>query len=415
MNCSIAIACTAFVLSACERSQVPSGRPIDKPASTERTLSPPSSAQPSSTPASASPLRFPEQPRLALGSAHSCFLDKKKQVWCWGSNLFGEIGNGKHGWTGSLEEMDNPDSHVSIPYRLPLTGVSHIAARDGQSCAVDKDSTFYAWGMGEGPQKYEQRFVDKPIRRKTPQPAVRLSPGLKTCIVGKNGLPYCAGLKTDRQEEEVANRSNEYGFYDFKLISDLGPILDIASSLQATCAVRTDTSIWCWGINRYGELGKSRSDSATPVMIASLNATRVYAGNSHFCSKTEGGQVTCWGANWDLQSGAAQTTPSMPTSVELPDQVVQMALGTGTTLALLKTGKVYRWGAEKLGVLNTPEDKSFAPVRVSSLSEVIEIAIGNGHACVLRADETVWCWGQGDDYQLGNGKNDDSSVPVKVI
>ncbi len=423
MNSLVAIACTTLLLSACERSQAPSGQPINKPANAPRAPSPASSALDSSPTASADPLRFPEWPRLALGTEHSCFLDKNKQVWCWGSNLFGEIGNGKHGWTGSLEEMDNPDSHVKSPYRLPLDNISSLAARGGQSCAVDENGTLYAWGMGEGPQKYELRFVDKPIPRKTLHPVIHLSPGLKTCIVAQNGLPYCAGQKTNREEEEVANRSNEYGFYHFKLVSDLGPVLDIATSQQAACAVKTDKSVWCWGTNDYGELGRPPGGAhARPVQILGLKARKLAAGAYHFCAIDVVGTVHCWGqANHkQIANSISQRAVFEPTLVNLGEKpAVQLAASHFSNLVLSTDGSVWGWGDNRNGTLGALSTSDIGPVvRVISGEReppLVQIAMGDHHACALRADESVWCWGQGDDYQLGNGKNEDSFAPVQVI
>jgi alpha-tubulin suppressor-like RCC1 family protein len=72
-----------------------------------------------------------------------------------------------------------------------------------------------------------------------------------------------------------------------------------------TCAVRTDRSLWCWGVNGYGQLGLG--DAAwrmIPTRVGSdTNWVRISAGHGHTCGVRMGHSLWCWGWNEDGQLG----------------------------------------------------------------------------------------------------------------
>ena len=63
--------------------------------------------------------------------------------------------------------------------------------------------------------------------------------------------------------------------------------------------------VYCWGQNRYGQLGDGTTiDRATPVRVAtSLPFTAIAASGAHSCGLTTGGATLCWGYNLDGQLG----------------------------------------------------------------------------------------------------------------
>ncbi len=86
-----------------------------------------------------------------------------------------------------------------------------------------------------------------------------------------------------------------------------------------TCAIDSEKDIWCWGLNKYGQLGNgSYTDSLTPVKVQGLSedVQVVSAGGSHTCALTVSGAVKCWGYNDNGALGNGSTTNSpLPVSV----------------------------------------------------------------------------------------------------
>ena len=86
-----------------------------------------------------------------------------------------------------------------------------------------------------------------------------------------------------------------------------------ASSFAHTCAV-ADGLAFCWGVNKYGQLGNnSATDSGVPVAVDTVGAlagrtvTAVTAGNNHSCAVADG-KAYCWGRNIYGRLGNDTTT-----------------------------------------------------------------------------------------------------------
>jgi alpha-tubulin suppressor-like RCC1 family protein len=99
--------------------------------------------------------------------------------------------------------------------------------------------------------------------------------------------------------------------------------------------------------------------------------------------------------------------------------VLQMAVGTLHTCALVSNNRVYCWGRNNRGQLGADtleQDYSTSPLPVMNLTGVEAIAADSNHTCALLDDGTVKCWGYNDWYQLGKnlGELDSSVVPLEV-
>ena len=80
------------------------------------------------------------------------------------------------------------------------------------------------------------------------------------------------------------------------------------------------------------------------------------------------------------------------------DVPVAIAAGGAHSLALLRSGTVYAWGANDVGQLGPgidPEDVPFSavPLRVAQVSNVVAITAGAWHSVALTAEHTVVGWG----------------------
>src|SRR5262249_21229075 len=86
-------------------------------------------------------------------------------------------------------------------------------------------------------------------------------------------------------------------------------VKQISAGESHTCAVRTDGTAWCWGDNRYGQLGDGTRGDASfnrlhPVQVKQGNGfltdvKNVGAGAGHTCAVKNDGTVWCWGeATW---------------------------------------------------------------------------------------------------------------------
>jgi alpha-tubulin suppressor-like RCC1 family protein len=158
--------------------------------------------------------------QMAAGSRHACYLNDAGEVWCWGTNIGGPLGNGTD--TASL-----------YPVRAgSLTGVSKVAAGPDVSCALVSQGAdagrVFCWGstgagqVGIGP------------------PASNTDGCINYCKLSP------ARVRTD---------ASTY----------LEGVVDIATGYQTTCALRSDSSVWCWGTSGGVYATAMQAPAGTPV------------------------------------------------------------------------------------------------------------------------------------------------------
>ena len=102
--------------------------------------------------------------------------------------------------------------------------------------------------------------------------------------------------------------------------------------------------------------------------------------------------------------------------------VVQIALGTAHSCALIGDGSVHCWGFDTIGELGTASPPGVVGTTLTpglAMPGVggVQIAVGGRTTCVLMEDTTVRCWGAGESGQLGNNStlNTRSFTTLKTV
>ncbi|NNE74461.1 MAG: RCC1 repeat-containing protein [Acidimicrobiales bacterium] len=258
-----------------------------------------------------------------------------------------------------------------------------------------------------------------------------------TCAVLVDGTVWCWGLNAYGQlGSKVADSPSPVQVVGPGAIGTLSGVNEAAAGESHVCAVRGDTSVWCWGRNDQGQLGDNATatmPNPVPVLGAGgigtlTGAQSVATGQKHTCVTTADGSSWCWGQNADGQLGDNTTTDS-----GVPVQVVGIGGNgflSGSTLA--GAGELFScaarsdwtavcWGRNNRGQLgdNTTTDSSI-PVQIKGggwtgvFADATVTAAGDDHSCAVRLDGSAWCWGQNDKGQLGDDTTSDSLVPVPV-
>jgi alpha-tubulin suppressor-like RCC1 family protein len=168
----------------------------------------------------------------------------------------------------------------------------------------------------------------------------------------------------------------------------------------------------CWGLNFQGQAapadGSPASVLATPVMGVTA-ATDVTGGWEHSCAVVAGGAVVCWGNDDHGALGRLPRGDRGPWQV-MASGAVAVSAGDLFACARMADQTVHCWGYNAYGQLGdgTLTDRPTpAPVRTSAqsvLNNVVEVSANARHACARRADGTVWCWGSDLCGQLGQGQ-----------
>jgi alpha-tubulin suppressor-like RCC1 family protein len=308
-------------------------------------------------------------PQIAGGGSHTIALKSDSTVWTWGWNVLGQLGDGTT--TGRFTPVQ-----VS-----GLTGVTAIAGGAYHTIALKNDGTVWVWGGN---------------------------------FFGQLGVS---------KSEICAGQSGQYCSSTPVQVSGLTGVTAIAGGGSHTIALKSDSTVWAWGSNSFGQLGDGTTiDSSTPVQVSGLTGVTAIAGrDSHTIALKNDGTVWTWGDNRSGQLGDGTTTQrTTPVQVSGLTGVIAIAGGTWHTIALKNDGTVWTWGYNSNGQLGDgTTTNSSAPVQVSGLTGVTAIASGAYHTITLKSDGTVWTWGGNNYGQLGDGTTTTSSpygktTPVQV-
>lgn len=340
---------------------------------------------------------------VAAGSAHACQIIIDGTVRCWGHNNFGQLGN------ESTEDSATPVvAAVQAAVALAL-GQSH-------SCALLQDGGGACWGKNDDGQLGSGNTASSgmPLRVAELTDAIAISSGGNhTCAVHQTGLVSCWGRN---EQGQLGIGTTSPGLSIPAAVSGIADVVQLSAGNDHTCAVRGDSTVWCWGWNRYGQIGNSTVGEKTyitaPQQVTDLaDAVAVRAGGNHTCVLRQTGAVRCWGDNYNGQLGVNHTVGStydaIGTDVPGLESAIQIAVGGAHTCALLQRGTVRCWGWNRDGQLGTgsqtPRSDVETPAAVVGQSSIRSLAIGDGHICDVDAVGTVWCWGANDTGQLGIG------------
>jgi len=176
-----------------------------------------------------------------------------------------------------------------------------------------------------------------------------------------------------------------------------------------TCIISALKRVWCWGYNRYGQLGTSNtSDSNIPVEVVGLNSdvSDVSLGRFHSCVIDILSQLYCWGHNINGQLGLGHTTDkSIPTMVVFDNgHAVQVSLGSYHSCIVNNLSQVWCWGANWYGVLGDGTTTTrTTPTQTSLTTSASKIDVGGYHSCAVDNRSDLYCWGGNYYGQLGLG------------
>jgi len=349
---------------------------------------------------------------LATGWGHTCAISHDGAVWCWGYNQNGELGNGT-------------TIHSSLPVLVKgLSGpVKALSVGDDHSCIITETGDVQCWGYNRSGQLGDGTTLNRnsAVNVVGVSRASKLAAGWEhTCAIIYGSSVTCWGSNEYGQLGKATEEEN----MPLRIILDeLGHeagryVGAIAASGGHTCALLFDGDVWCWGNNRYGQLGDGTTENRdTPVQILQLGGMRsLTAGGNHTCAIDENGQMLCWGWNHYGQLGVEdRSQQTVPVAVDwLPGDVVDMGLGWQHTCVVLETGEIACWGANDYGQVWNDWQSPQSADGCGQTKVYKPLDSGGFHSCAITEDGRTVCWGSNDLGQLGIGTRNPSAAPVVV-
>jgi alpha-tubulin suppressor-like RCC1 family protein len=120
-----------------------------------------------------------------------------------------------------------------------------------------------------------------------------------------------------------------------------------------------------------------------------------------------------WGTFWGPNPNHRATGPKV---VRKLSDIVAIAAGNGSDLALDSDGNVWTWGDGVAGVLGDGSTKDHAnmAVEVSGLPKIAAIAESDDTDVAITATGSVWGWGWNNNGELCTGNTTEQGTPVEL-
>jgi alpha-tubulin suppressor-like RCC1 family protein len=290
---------------------------------------------------------------------------KTPALWMWGNNSAGQLG-------------DNANTTRSSPVQTVTGGSNWAQASCGTNytLAIKTDGTLWGWGTNDTGSLGDNTVVSKS------SPVQTVAGGSNWRAVSAAGV-HCAAIKTDGRlwlwgnggsgqigSNTVTNRSSPV-----QTVTGGNNWKQVSCGYKVTAAIKTDGTLWLWGLNNKGQLGDNTIvNKSSPI------------------------QTITGGSNWNSISVGSNTTSC-------------------TVAAIKSDGTLWLWGLGTSGELgdNTITSRSSPVQTIAGGSNWRSVSVGHNHCAAIKTDGTLWSWGGSGNGRLGDNTLISRSSPVQTV
>lgn len=222
-----------------------------------------------------------------------CALSDEGRIYCWGTNA--------HFIFGNNSQIPTDTGPVVVRTDLRFSQIVHSG--HAQTCGISRaDSVVYCWGHNDAYQlargfASSMDSVITPVAGSFKAGGV-FSANFASCTLDLDGAARCAGwLNFTLSNLGIAESSDAartllpvVGNRHFSSLTFAG---------QAICGLELTGDTYCWGANRFGELGIGSKDvTFGPQRLSGEIKFKAIASAGGYCGIDVVGDVYCWGANF---------------------------------------------------------------------------------------------------------------------
>lgn len=224
-------------------------------------------------------------------------------VSSWGLNDYGQLGDGT-------------TTNQATPVNIPAPTFVAISGGNSHSIALASDGTVYTWGLNEygqlGYSTSPSNYSVTPTLVTGPANIIAVAAGGDHCLaLGSDGKVLAWG-KNDRGQ---LGRGFEGGSSNVPTeVSGLTNVIAIAAGNAHSLALTADGNVYAWGHTAFGQCGfydiNGPYGLSSPTLVSGVsNVVAIAAGQGHSLALEADGSVWGWGRNDYGQLGRGTVTP----------------------------------------------------------------------------------------------------------
>ncbi|GAA3345987.1 hypothetical protein GCM10020358_55240 [Amorphoplanes nipponensis] len=342
----------------------------------------------------------------AVGGGHACAVVQYSDLWCWGRNHHGQLGD------GGTRDSARPVRVTASGRLAGAAGLLAVHAGRVHTCALALEYAamglvVYCWGGNDEGQLGDGSFADRSRPAQVTADAAQVVTGAEhTCVLSIELTVSCWG-RNDAGQLGIGTLGTSES--NPQPVPGLTDVVDLAAGDDHTCALRQNGDLWCWGSDADGRLGDGGGAGApapSPVRVRGGPYTEVSAGGRHTCALDRRAAASCWGAGDRGQLGRAGD-PSAPGRVG-HRAYAGLRAGGDSTCGITGGGAAYCWGANDDGQLAVgdhadrarPAPVDRTGIRTSTLVRLVlgraapvlaDLSVGAGRTCAADASLVVYC------------------------
>ncbi|CCG53559.1 RCC1 (Regulator of Chromosome Condensation) repeat domain protein precursor [Flavobacterium indicum GPTSA100-9 = DSM 17447] len=308
----------------------------------------------------------------------------------------------------------------SLSFGLTTTAQCYQNLQFGGGHTIGESSNGTLWGWGYGGYGELGTTNDTeplPVQVSTATDWNRFYLGGKTTFAIKdNGTLWGCG---SNYKGILGLNTSTQTFSTFQPITAATNWLKISPTQYYTLALKTDGTLWGWGMNNYYQLGFAPAieQQMTPVQIGTdTDWVDLSSGTSgtNFAIKADG-TIWGWGSNLHnlLHFGSDVTYYTTPTLVNSQTDWVKISSGGTQILAQKSDGTLWSWGAGPAMGIGTSIPTTTTAQQISTDTWKY-FTTGVNTSFGIKSDGTLWGWGRNYNGQVGDGTTIDRYYPVQL-
>ena len=340
----------------------------------------------------------------------SLLIKSNGTLWGYGGNSFGQLGTG--GLNGS-----------ATPVQIGIDNDwENIVSGESTSFAVKVDGSFWAWGKNNHAQFGNGKNKSKilPINSSASWKDVSNSNGSfndHVSAIKTDGTLWSWGLNGNGQLGDGTQFTTQY--LPVQAGSDTN-WSSISNGYQFSISIKSDGTLWGWGRNLRGQLGLGYTsfNVLSPLQIGlDSNWQAVVTGSNFSLGLKKDSTLWSWGHNSDGQLGNGQSGNSLtlntPTQIGTDSNWVFVAAGNNNSVAIKADSTLWTWGNSSFGKLGRTGNFRI-PQLVDSAKKFTYVSCSITHTLAIDDDSLLWGCGSNNDSQLGISATNNQLSLVKV-